>query len=177
MAKFLQHLIDCQPNLKDQLAVHMFYDISEPPRHLTEKDTEMLNSRNFNCSMNVVKVLDVFFAIPAMKSKEFQKWRTSYPYPQNLARNIARKGANTAYTFVTDIDIIPSTDSTEELKKFLARNTCAMCAYVLATYELASSSDFPQTKNQLLTEVKTQKARPFHYTVFKMNQHATNFTL
>ena len=72
---------------------------------------------------------------------------------------------------------MPSAESAETLKLFLAQNTCAMCAYVLATYELQSSSEFPQSKTQLIKEVKMQRARPFHYTVFKMNQHATNFSL
>ena len=144
-------------------------------RPLTETTT--LTSKDFNCSENVVKVLETLFATPEMKLKKFQKWRTSYPYPQNLARNIARKGANTAYTMVTDIDIMPSPQSAENLKPFLSNNTCVMCAYVLATYELESSAEFPKSKIQLVKEVKMQKARPFHFTVFKMNQHATNFSL
>merc|ERR1719219_202246 len=78
---------------------------------------------------------------------------------------------------VTDIDIMPSPESAEVLKHFLVLNTCAMCAYVLATYELQSSSKFPPNKTDLIKEVKMQRARPFHYTVFKMNQHATNFSL
>ena len=72
---------------------------------------------------------------------------------------------------------MPSAESAETLKLFLAQNTCAMCAYVLATYELQSSAEFPQSKTQLMKEVKMQRARPFHFTVFKMNQHATNFSL
>ena len=68
------------------------------PSSLTE--SAFLKSKEINCSDNVVKILESFFATPEMKSKKFQKWRTSYPYPQNLARNIARKGANTAYTMV-----------------------------------------------------------------------------
>ena len=138
---------------------------------------EFLQSQTFKCSENVVKVLEFLFTAPDMKSKKFQNWRTSYPYPQNLARNIARKGANTAYTMVTDIDIMPSSESAQNLKQFLALSSCSMCAYVLATYELESSSKFPQTKSELLKEVEIQHARPFHYTVFKQNQYATNFTL
>ena len=70
---------------------------------LTSSLTESayLKSKQINCSINNdVKILETFFATPEIKSKKFQKWRTSYPYPQNLARNIARKGANTAYTMV-----------------------------------------------------------------------------
>lgn len=112
-----------------------------------------------------------------MKSDKFQKWRTTYPYPQNLARNVARKGANTGYTFVTDVDIVPSQGSAKSLRTFLATTTCQMCAFVIATYELHSSAEFPTNKNQLLDYVKQDKARPFHKTVFSLNQHATNFSM
>ena len=42
------------------------------------------------------KLLNLFFSqmfrSSSLKNKHFQRWRTSYPYPQNLARNVARKG-------------------------------------------------------------------------------------
>ena len=134
------------------------------------------------------------FRSSSLKNKHFQRWRTSYPYPQNLARNVARKGtfqigifsffgyysflfsgANTNFTFVTDVDIVPSPNSAKELSTFLKSNACNKCAYVLATYELHASAEFPKNKTDLLTLVKKKKARPFHQTVFQMNQFATNF--
>ena len=56
------------------------------------------------------------------KKTEFKNWRVSYPYPQNLARNVACKGDNTRFTLVLDIDVIPSADSARTLAKFLAIN-------------------------------------------------------
>jgi len=44
----------------------------------------------------------------SLKSTEFQRWRTSYPYPQSHMRNVARKASQTNYVFLTDIDIVPS---------------------------------------------------------------------
>ena len=138
------------------------------------------------------------FRSSSLKNKHFQRWRTSYPYPQNLARNVARKGtldiiffcfvffllsnfflflgANTNFTFVTDVDIVPSPNSAKELSTFLKSNACNKCAYVTATYELHASAEFPKNKTDLLTLVKKKKARPFHQTVFQMNQFATNFS-
>ena len=43
-AKFLQHLIDCHPKLKSQLAVHFFYDFNKPPR-LLDKGVYIVNYR------------------------------------------------------------------------------------------------------------------------------------
>ena len=84
-------------------------------------------------------MLEYLLASPAMKDETFQQWHTTYPYPQNMARNVAKKGANTKYTFVTDVDIVPSEGSAKMLAQFLTLNTCAKCAYVVATYELEAS--------------------------------------
>ena len=177
-AKFLHHLIFCDPNLAAQLAVHLFYDASRPPRHLEAKDN-VFTKWQLNCSENTIKVLERLFEFPAMKAKSFQKWRTAYPYPQNLARNIARKGANSAYTFVTDVDIIPNENSAKNLQKFLKEKTHLddKSAFVIAVYELDSRSEFPKEKSDLIQRVQQRKARPFHDTVFKLNQHATNFSM
>ena len=130
----------------------------------------------FDCSNNTAKVLQTLFTDNEFKKTEFKNWRTSYPYPQNVARNVARKGANTKFTLVLDIDVIPSADSARTLAKFLATNSCPMCAFVIPTYELDASATFPETKNQLLQYVDKHKARPFHQSVFKLNQYATNFS-
>lgn len=172
LALFLDHLIFCDPELGAKLAIHVFYEEKKPPI----KNLKVLNSHIFNCSLNTAKVLNSIFEFPALMEPGFQKWRTSYPYPQNLARNIARKGANSAYTFVTDIDIVPSENSAKNLRKFLQNNTCQLCAFVIVTYELESHQKFPNDKEMLRQQINSGKARPFHHTVFKLNQYATNFS-
>lgn len=142
----------------------------KPPRHV-----QMWNF-NFNCSINAAKVLQTLYTDNELKKPEFTGWRTAYPYPQNLARNVARKGANTKFSFVLDIDVIPSADSARNLAKFLAINACPMCAFVIATYELDATAKFPGNKSELLQYVEQKKARPFHQVVFKLNQFATNFS-
>ena len=42
-----------------------------------------------------------------------------------LGRNLARQNCLTYYTLSTDIDIIPSTNTTRQLSYFLNGNTCA----------------------------------------------------
>ena len=191
-AKFLHHLINCDDTLRSKLAVHLIYPIGDmqlflarldgafkvdfhrfadkPPKHVEMWDF------HFNCSMNTAKVLQILFSDHELKKAEFTGWRTTYPYPQNLARNVARKGANTKFSFVLDIDVIPSADSARTLAKFLAINACPMCAFVIATYELDATAKFPQNKSELLQCVAHKKARPFHQVVFKLNQFATNFS-
>ena len=89
---------------------------------------------------------------------------------------MARKGANTQFTFGLDIDVIPSADSAITLATFLAINSCPKCAFVIATYELDESvAKFPANKGELLQYVKENKARPFHQAIFAGNQFAINF--
>ena len=77
---------------------------------------------------------------------------------------------------MTDVDVIPSTNSAKNLDNFIKSNTCTKCAYVVATYELHYSASFPKNKSELVSLVNKKKARPFHQTVFRLNQFATNFT-
>ena len=39
----------------------------------------------------------------AYRPAEFHEWRTSYAYPQNLLRNVAKAGCQTEFTYVPDI--------------------------------------------------------------------------
>ena len=55
----------------------------------------------------------------SLKNTEFQRWRTSYPYPQSHMRNVARKASQTNYVFLTDIDIVPSKSKTFDPKTIL----------------------------------------------------------
>ena len=83
-----------------------------------------------------------------------------------------------AFTLVVDVDVIPSAHSAQNVAQFLrTQSTDSYCAYVIATYELKSTAEFPHNKSQLLDLVKYKKAKPFHQSVFKLNQYATNFSL
>ena len=91
-------------------------------------------------------------------------------------RNVARVNCLTAYTMSLDIDIVPSMGLAESLSKFLNRNTCAKCAFVIPTFEVANTVTFPENKSELLRLVKQSQAQPFHKKVFIHNQFATNFS-
>ena len=91
-------------------------------------------------------------------------------------RNLARKGSQTSYVFLSDIDVIPSINATEQLSKFLRTNKCVRCAFVVPTYEVAKTVKFPRDKARLKELVAAGRARPFHSKVFPPGHHATNFT-
>jgi N-acetyllactosaminide beta-1,3-N-acetylglucosaminyltransferase len=108
------------------------------------------------------------------------KWESGRPYPQNLMRNVARKGCPSHYVLLLDVDVIPSYNMAESLAEFLDRPSvvahCTKCAFVVPTYELDYSADFPQNKSQLLTLENQGRAQPFHHKAFRYNQFASNLT-
>ncbi|XP_048511887.1 beta-1,4-glucuronyltransferase 1 isoform X1 [Athalia rosae] len=110
------------------------------------------------------------------QSKAQTTWKTKNVYPQNHLRNLARKNCQTDYVFLTDVDIIPSSNFSDLLNEFLKNSACDKCAYVIPTYELDMRVRFPQNKTDLVRLANKGLARPFHQKVFIHNQYATNFT-
>ena len=92
-------------------------------------------------------------------------------------RNLARKGSQTNYVFLTDIDIIPSPGLARNLSRFLNTNTCSKCAYVIIPYEVKANSKFPRSKEELQKLIDDKLARMFHQKVFLQNQFATNSSM
>lgn len=110
-------------------------------------------------------------------SNEQTNWRIRNAYPQNHMRNLARKNCQTDYVFLTDVDIVPSSNLSRVLDEFIqSDDKCDKCAYVIPTYELDARVRFPQNKSDLIRLAKKGLARPFHQKVFIHNQFATNFT-
>lgn len=108
------------------------------------------------------------------------KWESGRPYPQNLMRNVARKGCPSRYVLLLDVDVVPSFNMAESLAEFLDRPSiaahCPKCAFVVPTYELDYAADFPQNKSQLLALENQGRAQPFHQKAFRYNQFASNLT-
>ena len=120
------------------------------------------------------------------------KWLSSalrggkYPYPQNLMRNVARKGCPAPFVLLLDVDVIPSLNMAQSLSAFLLNleekrkknnNMKSLkCAFVVPTYELDERSAFPRNKSQLLQLVADGRAQPFHHKAFRYNQYASNLT-
>lgn len=170
---YLSYLRNCFPNIQDAVNIHLAYPKNRAPsiiRKYLKSDYE-----NFACDRpeHTLKNLLKF------RSKETVKWRIRNAYPQNHLRNLARKGCQSDFVFLTDIDIIPSANFTENLDTFLRKSQCpneSKCAYVVPTYEIDYRAKFPQNKDDLIRLSKRGLARPFHHKVFIYNQFATNFS-
>ena len=113
------------------------------------------------------------------RDEKMMSWRPSYPYPQNLLRNLAKQGCQTNYTYISDIDMVPSPGMDLHLETFLRkdqeRNNCTQCAFVIPTYEISlKSSHLPQNKTELIEFLTNGEARQFHEEIWPLNQNSSN---
>lgn len=168
---YLSYLQNCFAAIRDAVTIHLAYPKNRTPT-LVRKYLKS-DYTNFICDqpeMTLKKLMK-------FRSAETSKWRIKNAYPQNHLRNLARKGCQSDHVFLTDIDIIPSINFTQNLDKFLKKTTCTkLCAYVVPTYEIDSRAKFPRSKDDLIRLSKKGLARPFHHKVFIYNQFATNFS-
>lgn len=170
---YLSYMQKCFGHIRDAVTIHLAYPKNRAPtivRRYLKTDYE-----NFICEQPELTLK----ALMKFRTSDTIKWRLKNPYPQNHLRNLARKGCQNDFVFLTDIDIIPSINFTENLDKFLRAASCPgqrKCAYVVPTYEIDNRAKFPQNKSDLLRLVRKGLARPFHHKVFIYNQYATNFS-
>lgn len=173
---YLSYLKNCFTSIRDAVTIHLAYPIKRAPKIVRKFLKSDLS--NFVCEQPEATLKKLM----KFRTTETIKWRLKNAYPQNHLRNLARKGCQNDYIFLTDIDIIPSINFTQNLDKFLRKPTThcstqqSKCAFVVPTYEIDNRAKFPQTKADLLRLSKRGLARPFHHKVFIYNQFATNFS-
>ena len=173
---YLRHLYTCHDdiNLGDRITVNIFYPLERPP--IITNDTSDKYEVDCSVTPDTNEFLATLLLDEALNDPNYLKWRTEYPYPQNIGRNIARKSIETEYMFLVDSDIIPSLNSAETLTRFLSINKhCEQLAFVVPVYELDEKLSYPEDKKALMQAVSAQKARPFHVKIFPPNSRATNY--
>ena len=170
--KYINYLRSCYPAIRRQVSFHLTYPADHPGLQDLSSDQQL---DRLDCGQPK-QVLDLLLE---QRDEEMLSWRTSYPYPQNLLRNLAKKGCQTNYTYISDIDMVPSPGMDLQLESFLMkdqeRNNCTQCAFVIPTYEISlNSSHLPQNKTELLEFLKEKEAQQFHITVWSLNQKSSN---
>lgn len=170
---YITFLRKCYPAIRDQVSFHLAYPRARPLSQM--RSWIDVHSSHFDCSQPARTLTELL----KYRSPETSKWRLKNAYPQNHLRNVARKGCQNDYVFLTDVDIVPSANFAEHLNKFLRTAKCqsaSPCAYVIPTYELDNRVKFPRDKPDLIRLAKKGLARPFHHKVFIYNQFATNIS-
>ena len=137
------------------------------------------NSLNQNVTLSVVyplksaprmhtnlKILDTpcerLFSIHAKTIKNYEQ--NEVAYPNNLLRNIAQKCAKTIYSLVLDIDLMPSAGLHQAFMNYQPQDSDSnsKTAWILLAYEIEDGVLIPDNKKELLSLVKSGKARQFY---------------
>jgi len=124
--RYLQYLRGCHPAIRRQVSFHLVYPANHPGVAEDGLD-EVVGSLDCKQPKQVLQfMLDT-------RGEEMMTWRTSYSYPQNLLRNLAKAGCQTNYTYIPDIDMVPTPGMDTRLETFLARDqelgNCTKCAF------------------------------------------------
>jgi len=171
--KYIKLLTSCFPAIKQQVSFHLV----EPADHLGLFKPEVFNEIQHDqipCKDHESYLKQLL----NYRNKEMLEWRESYPYPQNLLRNLAKQTCQTNYTYIPDIDMVLPKGMDEELEIFFSKKStaaCAKCVYVVPTFEISyNSTQAPGNKTQLGAAIKTGLARPFHSKLFSINQKSSD---
>ncbi|XP_052564198.1 beta-1,4-glucuronyltransferase 1-like [Culex pipiens pallens] len=174
---YLSYLRNCFKTIRERVSFHLALPKERAPTHL--KSIHVGDFTKFDCAKPEATLNDLI----KLRKADTNKWRIKNPYPQNHLRNVARKGCQSTYVFLTDVDIIPSVNFAEHLDKFLRTQRAPhgghgaqQTAFVVPTYELDERVRFPRNKTDLIRLANKGLARPFHHKVFIYNQFATNFS-
>ena len=170
--KYIQYLRSCYPAIHRQVSFHLTYPADHP-------GIQEVSFHQQLDSLDCQQPHQVLELLLEERDEEMMSWRPSYPYPQNLLRNLAKKGCQTNYTYISDIDMVPSPGMDLQLESFLMkdqeRSNCTQCAFVIPTYEISlNSSHLPQSKAELLGFLKEKQARQFHQALYSINQKSSN---
>jgi hypothetical protein len=100
-------------------------------------------------------------------------------YPINYLRNIALNSVNTEYIFLVDVDFLPSNQLYQVLRekiiKFMINQRNKRCFVIPAFETQEKDFQFPETKYELLTLLKSNKIIPFYYHTWPTGHEPTDY--
>ncbi len=105
--ELIQHAFKCEPDLMGHVSVHFLYPADHAP-------VSSYVIEEYDCSLGLQDLTKELLK----QNVDNRKWLTDgYAYPQNLARNIAKMGVNTPYSFVVDVDIVSLIHQVEQYQQ------------------------------------------------------------
>lgn len=167
---YITYMRQCFPHVRDRISFHVAYSEDCPP-------TKYYDKLAFDYMRNCSNPKGVLSVLLNHRMKGTIEWKSRVLYPQNHMRNLALRNCNTAYVFLTDVDIIPNIGMADNLDVFLRNSHCEkLCAYVIPVYEIDEKVTFPQSKSEMIKLAKNQLARPFHQKIYDNGHSSTNYS-
>ncbi|CAH1132186.1 unnamed protein product [Ceutorhynchus assimilis] len=98
---------------------------------------------------------------------DMYKFQNNLLYPINVARNIAKLGAQTYFVFPSDIELYPTKNFIPLFMKFWKENPELFTpesrnVFVLPIFEILANETVPENKTQLMAMLATKTAQLFH---------------
>lgn len=155
----IESIKNCFPAVREQVLFHLVYPISLPA-DLSKSSGKL---RFENCD-------DLRKQIKSYGGDEDDRanYGGAIPFPHNVLRNAARRGAPTAYIFLIDVDVMPSLNLREDFNDFAIRhglydkNENAMTVFVVPVFEKKKGSTCPDNKRELAESCDKNEVRSFH---------------
>jgi len=160
--RLLTHIIHCQPSVLDDVSVHIVAPkaVSLARVQVFRQSSQCLGSR---------KLLK--------NQKNTSNYNNNIPYPNNLLRNVAIDAAVSDFTFVIDIDMLPSAKLFSRFRDFIRRGTASYSvAYVVPVFEVHVSELIPKNRQELLHLWNRKAVQPFYHDVCWKCQRYTDYS-
>lgn len=146
---------DCWPEIRRRVTFHLVYptshraDLSGARGKLTYRSCDHLRAM-----------------IHDYGSDDSANYKGDIPYPHNVLRNVARRGAATSHVFLIDVDVMPSLNIRDEFNAFAQRESLfdndSKVVFVVPVFEIKKGLECPNNKNELVTACRDNTVRPFH---------------
>lgn len=179
----MHHLCRCLPEMS-RLSIHLIFPVTHPPVFVSTT----FSSYDSNSNVNLYPTFTDCSAPEALLGGKLTTFRQreGLTYPVNVARNVARKAAETSHILVSDVELLPSRDLVSAFLSMLSRfqkqrveggggfdlnhplpalqeSRMKKFVFVLPVFEVdEKESNVPSTKEELLELYTQNKAVYFH---------------
>ncbi|XP_031334347.1 beta-1,4-glucuronyltransferase 1-like [Photinus pyralis] len=160
---YLRHCLKASDLIKKYVTFHIFFSTSHIPFYTASKPPSFTLRNSYKDHFDCYKT-----APYANKDfKALYKTKANLTYPINVARNIAKRSAQTHFVLASDIELYPSPNLipkflrfVEENRKLIERKTKKV--FVLPVFEVLLNQTLPSNKTALQKMFNAKRAFYFH---------------
>ena len=90
----------CWPEVKERVTFHLVYPTNHP--------ADLTGSSPTGSGLDYSDCDELLEKINTFGGDDSNNYKGEIPYPHNVLRNVARRGASTSHVFLIDVDVMPS---------------------------------------------------------------------
>lgn len=163
----IQYVRHCLPEsqlIRDYVTFHIFLPQNDMPSSRIPSNEREAQNWPYDC-----EEYGAFYEYAPREG--MYKTMTNLTFPINVARNIARRSANTHFILASDIELYPSLGFIDQFLRMAINNISSVLSeqkprvFPLPVFEVQSNASIPNTKEQLVHMLHTNMAITFHKNV------------